>query len=174
MREQPFDKSSKWMIRHHGRGLLYLGGARDVVRCRALQAELVQPRKLPDGLLEVYFRGRTKPGYVLLEVATYPEKRVADQALDDLKLAEQFLRTLPDLLILVLHPKGKYRVPDRHERRGPLGWSHLAGGWKVVNLWEVSADDLLAAGDVGLIPWVPLTKFDGPPEPLLVLQRLSS
>jgi hypothetical protein len=34
----------------------------------------------------------------------------------------------------------------------------------VVELWTVSAADLLAAGDVGLIPWVPLSKFDGPPE----------
>lgn len=28
------------------------------------------------------------------------------------------------------------------------------------------AADLLAAGDVGLIPWVPLARFDGPPEPI--------
>ena len=34
----------------------------------------------------------------------------------------------------------------------------------MVKLWEISAEDLLAAGDVGLIPWVPLAQFDGPPE----------
>jgi hypothetical protein len=39
--------------------------------------------------------------------------------------------------------------------------------WKVVELWELAADDLLAAGDVGLVPWVPLTRFQGPPAPLL-------
>src|SRR5205807_9106665 len=41
---------------------------------------------------------------------------------------------------------------------------HVA--WKVVELWTIPAADLLAAGDVGLIPWVPLTHFDGPPEPI--------
>jgi hypothetical protein len=30
---------------------------------------------------------------------------------------------------------------------------------------------ILAAGDVGLIPWVPLSKFDGPPEPIFRERR---
>jgi len=34
-------------------------------------------------------------------------------------------------------------------------------------LWEVPAEELLAAGDVGLVPWVPLAQFDGPPEPIV-------
>jgi hypothetical protein len=33
--------------------------------------------------------------------------------------------------------------------------------------WQVAADQLLAAGDVGLVPWVPLTQFTGPPAPIL-------
>ena len=37
----------------------------------------------------------------------------------------------------------------------------------MVELWTVEAEPLLAAGDVGLIPWVPLTHFDGPPETVL-------
>jgi hypothetical protein len=38
--------------------------------------------------------------------------------------------------------------------------------WKAVKLWTIPAEELLAAGDVGLIPWVPLARFDGRPEPL--------
>ncbi len=38
--------------------------------------------------------------------------------------------------------------------------------WKVVQLWSIPAETLLSARDVGLIPWVPLTHFDGPPEPI--------
>ncbi|NJO33733.1 MAG: AAA family ATPase [Rhodospirillales bacterium] len=36
-----------------------------------------------------------------------------------------------------------------HELRSRLGWSRLVGGWKVVELWTLSAEELLAAGDVG-------------------------
>jgi hypothetical protein len=37
----------------------------------------------------------------------------------------------------------------------------------VVELWTLAAEDLLAANDVGLIPWVPLTQYAGPPEVLV-------
>jgi hypothetical protein len=47
------------------------------------------------------------------------------------------------------------------------GWTRWQLSWKVVKLWEVPAEELLAAGDVGLIPWVPLARFDGPPERIL-------
>jgi len=39
--------------------------------------------------------------------------------------------------------------------------------WRIAKLWEVPAEELLAAVDVGLIPWVPLAQFDGPPEPIV-------
>ncbi len=69
------DKGGKWLLQHHGNGVLFLGGVRRVVRCRAVESELV--------------------------------------------------------------------------------------------LWALAAEDLLAANDVGLIPWVTLTHFEGPPEQLL-------
>ena len=58
MARHKFDKSTKCLIQKHGNGLLYLDGVRQVRSWRALQAELVQPRRLPDGLLEVFFHGR--------------------------------------------------------------------------------------------------------------------
>jgi hypothetical protein len=167
MPRHEFDKSSKYMVQQHGKGILLFGGARGVRLCRALQAELVQPRRLPDGLLEVFFQGREEPDRFLIEVATYPEKRVLQQALDDLMLATMHFKEPPELQIVVLQPKGRFRIPRRHERRSRLGWSSLAGGWNVVELWTLEADELLAAGDVGVVPWVPLSRFDGPPEDLL-------
>ena len=34
-------------------------------------------------------------------------------------------------------------------------------------MWSVPAEQLLAAGDVGMVPWVPLSYIEGPPEPVL-------
>jgi hypothetical protein len=44
---QEYDKSSKWLIEHHGDSILRLGGVRDIRWWRALQAELVQSRRFP-------------------------------------------------------------------------------------------------------------------------------
>ncbi len=70
-----YDRSSKWLIQHHGDALLRLAGLRDVTSWRALQAEVVQPAQLPDGLLAVRRRGRRREQYYVVEVATYPERR---------------------------------------------------------------------------------------------------
>ena len=53
----------------------------------------------------------------------------------------------------------------------PDGWTAWAARWKVVRLWDIPAADLLEQRDVGLIPWVPLTRFDGAPEALFALCR---
>src|SRR5205823_2898282 len=47
------------------------------------------------------------------------------------------------------------------------GLSRLGGEWHVIELWNVAAPELLAADDVGLVPWLPLTRFEGEPEKLL-------
>jgi hypothetical protein len=44
-----YDRSSKWLLEHHGDSLLRLGGLTGVTSCRAVQTEVVQPRQLPDG-----------------------------------------------------------------------------------------------------------------------------
>jgi hypothetical protein len=167
MARQELDKSGKWMLKWHGDAVCLLAGAPAVRRCKALQPELVQPRQLPDGLLEVLFAGQTKPEHVLVEVATYPEKRVVQQATDDLLLAELHLGQLPDLVVLVLHPKGKYRVPRRHQEVSPLAWSKRTCEWKVIELWELDAELFLVGSNVGVLPWVVLMKYGGPPEELL-------
>lgn len=51
MRDQ-YDRSSKWLIEHRGNSILRLGGAGPIRSWRALQADIVQPRRLPDGLVE--------------------------------------------------------------------------------------------------------------------------
>jgi hypothetical protein len=49
----------------------------------------------------------------------------------------------------------------------PGGFTELRLRWRVVEHWELPAEELLATEDPGLMPWVPLTGFEGPPEPVL-------
>ena len=65
---------------------------------------------------------------------------------------------------MVLRPKGKYRIPRSRNLHSRHGLSSCRLKWRVVELWTIPAEELLQAGDVGLIPWVPLTDFPDPPE----------
>jgi hypothetical protein len=163
------DRSSKWMLNTYGdrilRGLAGLQGR--IVSWRALQPEVVQPKQLPDGVLEVMMEGEEKPDRFLVEIATFPEKRVTEQMMRDAALVYLDQRRLPEAVTLVLAPKGKAVVPGEVEEKSRLGWATWGLKWRVVNLWDLPAEQILAMNDVGLVPWVPLTKFDGPAEPVL-------
>jgi hypothetical protein len=71
-----YDRSGKWMIEHHGNVLLWVANIRRPIKSwRAVPTELVQPKQLPDGLLEVVFEGSDDVFLFLIEIATYPERR---------------------------------------------------------------------------------------------------
>jgi hypothetical protein len=166
-----YDKSSKWLIQHHGDSILRLGGIREIESWKPLQAEIVQSRRLPDGLIEVQYRGRAVPDPFVLEIATYPEARVAEQVVGDTALVYMDRGVVPDVLVLFLRPRGKAAAAGSATLRSRGGLTKWDLSWRVVKLWEVPAERLLAAGDVGLIPWVPLARFDGPPEPIVRVCR---
>jgi hypothetical protein len=162
-----YDKSTKWMIQHHGDTILDLAELRNIATWTPRQAEPVQPRRLPDGLLEVQFQDRPTPSLVIVEVSTYPYSRLARQAAEDALLVYLEHHVVPGVVALVLHPRGKKRAPTEMTLQSDDGLTSIHVTWKIVELWKVPAQQLLAAGDVGLIPWVPLARFDGPPEPIL-------
>jgi hypothetical protein len=162
-----YDRSGKWLIQHHGDSILRLGKVAGVKSCRSLQADLVQPRRLPDGLLEVFFDDQTEADLFIVEIATYPELRVLKQVLRDSMLVFLDRDQLPEVLTLVLHPRGNFRITGSAEFESRRGLSRWLAKWRVVELWTLPAEELLAANDIGLIPWVPLTQFEGPPEPML-------
>jgi hypothetical protein len=162
-----YDRTSKWLIQHHGDSILRLGGLRGPFSWRPLQAEMVQPRQLPDGLLEVQPAGQANADLYILEIATYPDRRLVDQVLRDMALVYLDRQVLPEVLALILHPKGQLQATASVPLHSPQGWTEWQVRWRVVELWKLAAADLLAAQDVGLVPWVPLTSFDGPPEPVL-------
>ncbi len=76
---------------------------------------------------------------------------------------------VPNVLVLVLHPKGQLRVPDHAQRPSADGVTELVGRWRVVELWNVPSEPVLATSDPGMMPWVPLMQSADPPE--VVLRR---
>jgi hypothetical protein len=49
------------LIQHHGDSILRLAGVQDIGSWKPLQAELVQNRRLPDGLIEARLYGQAEP-----------------------------------------------------------------------------------------------------------------
>jgi hypothetical protein len=74
---------------------------------------------------------------------------------------------VPNVFIVVLQPRGKLRVPDHALRLGRDGVTKIAGRWRVVELWNLPAEPMLAKADPGIFPWVPLMKAADPPESVL-------
>jgi hypothetical protein len=161
-----YDSSSKWLIEHHGDALLRLAGITDVVSWWPLQAEIVQPRRLPDGLLEVRRASRESADLFVVELSTYPDRRVPEQLLRDAALVYLDRGVLPEVLVVVLHPKGNVRVPDHIDLSSPGGWANWRASWRVVEVWTLPAADLIATREPGLMPWAILAEWDGPPEAL--------
>ncbi len=164
---QDKDRSGKWLLGHHGDSILRLAGVTGFTAFRAVQAEVVSPRRLPDGLLDVSFSGEENLTPFLVEIVTYADRRADAQVLDDILLVTLDRQIVPEVISLILHPRGNAQVQGRLQRASRRGLTRLQADWRVVELWTVEAESLLAAGDVGLIPWVPLTHFVGPPEALL-------
>ncbi len=138
-----YDKSSKWLIQHHGDSILRLAGVLDIDSWQPLPAELVQSRRLPDGLIEVRRHGQAEPDLYVLEIATYPEARVADQVVDDTALVYLDRRVLPEVVVLFLHPKGNIEAAGAVNLRSRQGWTDWRLSWRIAKLWQVPAEEFM-------------------------------
>ena len=83
---------------------------------------------------------------------------------DGIRLVRQARGVLPEAVVLCLCPRGDYRVPGQAEDRISLGWTSEALAWKVVELWTLAAEELLAAPNVGVVPWATLAATTVPPK----------
>jgi hypothetical protein len=162
-----YDKSSKWLIEHHGDSILRLAGMRDIIAWKPLPAELVQSRRLPDGVIEVESAGAAEPDVCILEIATYPDARVPSQAVRDAALVHLARDVVPEVVVVFLHPTGNVEASASASIRSRRGLTRWDLSWKAIKIWDIPAAELLATGDVGLVPWVPLAQFDGPPGPIV-------
>lgn len=161
------DRSSIWYIEHYGGALLSLAHLTGVVRWQAAQNVLGFPKQMPDGLLDVTFAGKTTPDPFLIEIEAYPDQETMEQIRRDLAMVMLTRNVIPDMLVVVLLPKGNLRIDPEHIAASAHGWTELQVKVRVVNMWEVSAGELLAGDDVALVPWAPLARYDGSPRRLL-------
>jgi hypothetical protein len=162
-----YDRSSKWLIESHGDGILRISGIRDVQAWRPRAPEVVQPRQMPDGLLDVRRGGDSRFYPYIVEIETYPKSDTPKKLLDDIVLVWQARGVVPDVIVLVLYPFGNVEIKDSDEAESHGKLTKVRGSWHIVKLWELPAAELLAMGDPGVMPWVPLTRIDGPPEAVL-------
>ena len=161
------DKSERWLLQHQAGSILRLAGISGFTTWTVEESSLIAPRRLPDGLVNVNFPDREKPVPVLIEIESYANKDAERQMFEDLLLARLELGVIPEGICVVLQPKGRVRVREKMVATSTLGTSEVLATWKVVEVWNLKAEDLLAQNDLGLLPLVPLAKITGPAEPIL-------
>ena len=161
MPSHPYDRSGKWLIEHHGDSILRLAGIRQIVDWRPVPGEVVQPRQLRTGCCRCCCAAKKIVPFVV-ELATYPEKRLVRQLVRNAMLVYLDRETLPEIIAVILRPKGRQPIPTETEIVSPLDGSRCRLQWRVVKLWEPPSAELLKSADVGLVPWVPLTKHEPP------------
>jgi len=117
--------------------------------------------------MQVRFAEQLEFTLVLVEIESYPNADADRQVFEDVALIYLEHHQVPEVISLVLKPKGHQRVSGQCERTSQLGHTRLSGTWPVVELWEWEAEELFADGDIGLIPWATLARTDQPAEVLV-------
>jgi hypothetical protein len=74
--------------------------------------------------------------WFIIEIATYPEPRVLEQVLRDSMLVFLDRGKLPEVLTLVLHPRGKFRLSGKAELTSRLQLSRWVARWRVVKRYN--------------------------------------
>jgi hypothetical protein len=83
--------------------------------------------------------------------------------MDDIALYWLGRHALPEVVVVFLRPRGNVDAAQSITSTSRQGFTAMDASWRIVKLWELPAEQLLAAGDIGLVPWVPPAQFDGPP-----------
>ena len=132
-------------------------------------AELVLPTKLPDGLLFAWGKQGSPLSRSSSRSRPTPSSSKAEQALRDLLLVYLIRGEVAQRPRVGTPPKGQLRVPDHAHRASSDTATELGGRWRVVELWTIPTQPVLATANPGMMPWVPLMPAAEPPE--IVLRR---
>ena len=125
---QDKDRSGKWLIDHHGDSILKLANISGFTSWRAAQSELVAPRRLPDGLLEVAFPNRPGTDPFIIEIETYADRGIGPQVFEDILITRIERGVIPDVIALILRRKGALGLKTRPTRK------------RTVRLWALVAN----------------------------------
>jgi hypothetical protein len=158
------DIVSRWILGSQAGSILRLSGVTGFTGWTTSESGLTTPQRRPDGLIHVTFADDLEPVPYLIEIETYASSDADRQVYEDLLLATIDKRVVPEAICLVLRPKGNAQVRGEYSVVSRSGTSRVSANWRVINLWDLEASALLATGDAGLIPWVPLTQITGPAE----------
>jgi hypothetical protein len=161
------DRSANWFMEHFGGAFLRLAKLPPIVRWQAVHNVLGFPKQIPDGLLDVTFAGKEKPDPVLFEIESYPDRETLSQIRRDLAIVLLSRGVIPDIIVIVLFPKGNLRIEPEQVAVSANQLTELSLKVHVVNLWTISAEEMIATGDVALLPWAPLAHFEGSPRELV-------
>jgi hypothetical protein len=161
------DKSERWLLNQQAGSILKLAGITGFSSWTVEESSLVAPRRSPDGLVRVRFPGRPEPLPFVIEIESFADSDADRQMFEDLLIARLELGVIPEGICVVLRPKGNVRVTGSFSGGSEIGSTQFDARWRVVELWNLRAADLLEQNDLGLIPWVPLAQIDGPVEPVL-------
>jgi hypothetical protein len=121
--------------------------------------------------LEVSFEAPPTPVPYIIELATYPERRAEEEAARDAILFFLDRGIVPEVVTIVLAPRGKLRISGEWEMVSPRSGTKITVKSRVIEMWTLPAEQLLAAGDVGLVPLVVLAQSTEPPAELLARCR---
>jgi hypothetical protein len=161
------DKSERWLLTQQAGSILKLAGIYGFTSWVVEESSLVAPRRLPDGLVRVTFPDSPQPLPFIIEIESYSNVDADRQMYEALLLARLELGVIPEGICIVLRPRGNARAIGRFDKASPLGSSQVSASWRVVELWKLKAEELLAHNEIGLIPFVPLSQINGPVEPIL-------
>ena len=164
---QAKDATGKWLIGWQGDSVLKIAGYGQPDSWKSVQSELSIPRRLPDGLIEATYAGSKEPLLFLVEIETFSDPDIDRQVFEDLLLCGLNYPVLPEVIVLILKPRGRKRPQGKFRCASPSASVTIEGNWKVIELWSLDSEELFNLNDAGVVPWIPLTQTKLSPTALL-------
>jgi hypothetical protein len=161
------DRSIGFLVSKFPKALLRLAGVEGVKTCVPQMNSLSVPKRIPDGLLAVSFEKEKAPVLFLLEATTYPDADEERQVLEDVAMVLLSSKVIPEVISIVLAPKGNAQMLGSMQRSSLLGTTTLSCTWKIVEMWKIEAEALLELGEAQLLPLLPLCKSKETPEAIV-------